>query len=95
MLNFTHHVEVVTVLFPGAVGDVHLDVARPHGFAEEDLGEPEVWAGASIHMATTIVVFGLGVFGLGLVGLPFFTDLNVPLVILVAFARFLAAPGPG
>jgi len=52
----------------------------------KSLAKPEVWAGASIHMATTIVVFGLGVFGLGMAGLPFFTDLNLPLAILVAFA---------
>ncbi|MGD9018631.1 MAG: cation:proton antiporter [Desulfuromonadales bacterium] len=52
----------------------------------KSLAKPEVWAGASIHMATTIVVFGLGVFGLGMAGLPFFADLNLPLAILVAFA---------
>ena len=52
----------------------------------KSLAKPEVWAGASIHMATTIVVFGLGVFGLGMAGLPFFADLNLPLAILVALA---------
>ncbi len=52
----------------------------------KSLARPEVWAGASIHMAITVVVFGLGIFGLGLAGLPFFTDLNIPLAILVAFA---------
>jgi len=52
----------------------------------KSLAKPEVWAGASIHMAATVVVFGLGIFGLALAGLPFFADLNFPLAILVAFA---------
>ena len=52
----------------------------------KSLAKPEVWAGATIHMATTVVVFGLGIFLLGLVGLPFFADLNFTLAILVAFA---------
>ena len=52
----------------------------------KSLAKPEVWAGASIHMAATIVVFGLGIFGLGMAGLPFFVDLNLPLAVLVAFA---------
>jgi len=52
----------------------------------KSLAKPEVWAGASLHMAITVGVFGLGVFGLGLAGLPFFADLSFPLAILVAFA---------
>jgi len=52
----------------------------------KSLAKPEVWAGASLHMAITVVVFGVAVFGLGLIGLPFFADLNFPLAILVAFA---------
>ena len=52
----------------------------------KSLAKPEVWAGASMHMAITVVVFGVAVFGLGLIGLPFFADLNFPLAILVAFA---------
>ena len=52
----------------------------------KSLAKPEVWAGASIHMAATIVVFGLGIFGLGIAGLPFFVDLNLSLAVLVAFA---------
>ncbi len=43
----------------------------------KSLAKPEVWAGASIHMAATIVVFGLGIFALGMAGLPFFADLNL------------------
>ncbi|MDH3997629.1 MAG: cation:proton antiporter [Desulfuromonadales bacterium] len=52
----------------------------------KSLAKPEVWAGASLHMAITVIVFGLGIFGLGLTGLPFFSELSLPLAILVAFA---------
>ncbi len=52
----------------------------------KSLAKPEVWAGASLHMAITVVVFGVAVFGLGLIGLPFFAGLTLPLAILVAFA---------
>ena len=52
----------------------------------KSLTKPEVWAGASLHMATTVVVFGLGIFALGSAGLPFFADLNWMPAILVAFA---------
>jgi len=52
----------------------------------KSLAKPEVWAGASLHMAITVAVFGAGVFGIGLIGLPFFADLTFPLAILVAFA---------
>ncbi len=52
----------------------------------KSLAKPEVWAGASLHMAITVAVFSVGVFGLGMAGLPFFVDLTFPLAILVAFA---------
>ncbi len=52
----------------------------------KSLAKPEVWAGASLHMAITVAVFSVGVFGLGVVGLPFFADLTFSLAILVAFA---------
>jgi predicted Kef-type K+ transport protein len=52
----------------------------------KSLAKPEVWAGASLHMAITVAVFSVGVFGLGVVGLPFFADLTFPLAVLVAFA---------
>jgi len=52
----------------------------------KSLASPEVWAGASLHMMITVIVFGLGILGLKLANLPFFTDLTFPLVILVAFA---------
>ncbi len=52
----------------------------------KSLTKPEVWAGASLHMAITVAVFSVGVFGLGMAGLPFFVDLTFPTAILVAFA---------
>ncbi len=52
----------------------------------KSLAKPEVWAGASLHMAVTVAVFGAGVFGLSLAGLPFFAELTLPMAILVAFA---------
>ncbi len=52
----------------------------------KSLTKPEVWAGASLHMAITVAVFSVGVFGLGMAGLPFFVDLTFSTAILVAFA---------
>jgi predicted Kef-type K+ transport protein len=52
----------------------------------KNLAKPEVWAGASLHMLTTVVVFGTGIFLLGRTGLPFFAALDLPLAILLAFA---------
>lgn len=52
----------------------------------KNLTKPEIWAGSSLHMLTTIVVFGAGVFLLGRSGLPFFAALDLPLAFLLAFA---------
>jgi glutathione-regulated potassium-efflux system ancillary protein KefC len=52
----------------------------------KSLTKPEVWAGASMHMGVTVVAFSIGVYWLGKLGLPYFSDLNFPLAILVAFA---------
>lgn len=52
----------------------------------KSLTRPEVWAGASLHMAITVAVFGAAVFALSMAGLPFFVDLNFQTAILVAFA---------
>lgn len=52
----------------------------------KSLAKPEVWAGASLHMAITVAVFSVGVFGLGMMGLPYFSELTFPLAVLVAFA---------
>ncbi|MDH3808236.1 MAG: cation:proton antiporter, partial [Desulfuromonadales bacterium] len=45
----------------------------------KNLAKPEVWAGASLHMLITVVVFGIGIFLLGRTGLPFFAALDLPL----------------
>ena len=50
------------------------------------LARPEVWAGASLHMSITVVVFGLACWGLAAAGLVGFTDLDLRTAALVAFA---------
>lgn len=52
----------------------------------ETLLRPEVWAGASIHMAVTVVVFGLLVFALGAAGVHLFAGLDLASSALIAFA---------
>ncbi len=52
----------------------------------QSLLRPEVWAGASIHMLTTVIVFGLGVFGLAAVGFPYFAGSSLSTSMLIAFA---------
>ena len=52
----------------------------------ETLLKPEVWAGASIHMVATVVVFGLLVFALAASGLHLFTGLGLASSALIAFA---------
>ena len=48
--------------------------------------KPEIWAGATIHMSITIIVFGTGIWALGLAGFSAFSDLDFKLSILLAFA---------
>ena len=50
------------------------------------LFKPEIWAGATIHMGTTIIVFGAGIWALGYAGFPAFSDLDLKLSLLIAFA---------
>ncbi len=50
------------------------------------LAKPEIWAGASIHMAITILVFGAGIFALSLAGLSAFRALDLKLSVMIAFA---------
>ena len=50
------------------------------------LAKPEIWAGASIHMAVTVVIFAVGIYGLGLSGFPLFSALDFRLSLLIAFA---------
>ena len=52
----------------------------------KNLAKPEVWAGSSLHMLVTIIVFGAGIFLLGQAGLPFFAELSLTSAILLAFA---------
>lgn len=52
----------------------------------ETLLRPEVWAGASLHMAITVVVFGFAIFLISLVGVRFFSGLDLATSGLVAFA---------
>jgi len=52
----------------------------------KSLLKPEIWAGASIHMAITVLLFGAGIYGLGLAGLSYFTVLDLKRALLVAFA---------
>jgi len=50
------------------------------------LARPEIWAGASIHMFFTVLVFGAAIFALGLTGFSAFAGLDFKLSLLVAFA---------
>ena len=50
------------------------------------LAKLEVWAGASLHMIITVVVFGLGIYLLAAAGLPLFSALDLKLALLIAFA---------
>jgi predicted Kef-type K+ transport protein len=49
------------------------------------LFRPEIWAGASIHMIITIIVFGTGIFVLSVLGLPLFNALDFKLSLMLAF----------
>ncbi len=48
--------------------------------------KPEIWAGASIHMVITVIVFGSGIFALSALGLAGFNSLNFRLCLMLAFA---------
>jgi glutathione-regulated potassium-efflux system ancillary protein KefC len=50
------------------------------------LARLEVWAGASLHLVVTVVLFGLGLFALGLTGLPLVGGIDPRLALLLAFA---------
>lgn len=47
---------------------------------------PEIWAGASLHMAFTVLAFGVGLYGLGLTAAAFYGPLAFGPALLVAFA---------
>ena len=50
------------------------------------LTRPEIWAGASIHMLSTVMVFGAAIFALSSAGISAFAGLDLRLSLLVAFA---------
>jgi predicted Kef-type K+ transport protein len=50
------------------------------------LARPEIWAGASLHMLVTVLVFGAAIFGLATAGFSAFAGLDFKLSLLVAFA---------
>ena len=52
----------------------------------ETLLKPEVWAGASLHMVTIVVVFGLAIFALAAAAVHLFADLDLASSALIAFA---------
>jgi len=52
----------------------------------ETLLKPEVWAGASLHMVATVVVFGLAIFALAAAGVHLFAGLDLATSALIAFA---------
>ena len=52
----------------------------------ETLLKPEVWAGASLHMVATVVVFGLAIFALAAAGINLFAGLDLATSALIAFA---------
>lgn len=47
---------------------------------------PEIWAGASIHMTITVIVFGAALYAVSLTGFSVFGALNLSLALLIAFA---------
>lgn len=52
----------------------------------KSLATPEVWAGATLHMGVTILVFGGGLFLLGLTGMPYLSTLTLTKALIVGFA---------
>ena len=52
----------------------------------KSLLRPEVWAGASVHMALTVAVFGFALFCLGYSGLRYFMEMDLATALLLAFA---------
>nr|MDA3898335.1 cation:proton antiporter [Desulfobacteraceae bacterium] len=52
----------------------------------KSLAKPEVWAGTSIHMIVTVIIFALLVRMLGFSGIPLFDQLTWQTSLLIAFA---------
>jgi predicted Kef-type K+ transport protein len=47
---------------------------------------PEIWAGASLHMIITVIIFGIAIFVLSALGLSSFNSLDFKLCFMLAFA---------
>ena len=52
----------------------------------KSLLKPEIWAGASIHMVISVLLFGAAMYALGIAGMAYFGPLDIKLTLLVAFA---------
>ena len=48
--------------------------------------KPQIWAVASLHMLITVFIFTAGIYLFGLSGIPLFSDLNLSMMVLIAFA---------
>ena len=48
--------------------------------------QPQIWAVASLHMLVTVIIFTTGIYLFSLSGLPLFSDLDLSMMILIAFA---------
>jgi predicted Kef-type K+ transport protein len=47
---------------------------------------PQIWGVASLHLSAIVLIAATGILFAGLVGLPYFTELDLPAVLLIAFA---------
>ncbi len=52
----------------------------------KSLAQPEIWAGAAIHMLITVTMFGIGIFALATAGWTTFAALDFKRSLLLAFA---------
>ena len=52
----------------------------------KDLLKPEIWAGSSLHMLITVLVFGTIIFILSSIGFSVFANLNLTSSVIIAFA---------
>lgn len=50
------------------------------------LAKPVIWAGATVHLAASSLVFGLFLAAMGAAGLPLFAELDLPSTAIAAFA---------
>ncbi len=50
------------------------------------LAKPQVWAVTGLHTSLVVLIFGVAIYWLALAGVPFFTGLDLPRSLLIAFA---------